>query len=199
MATEPIGIYAEQVAKRAAIVTNLSPAARHAHFPKIYAKPVPAPPSTEIMQSDMDALKRRCAKLEAQCVQLHIRVKELEERVPSQPIELPAVLSACPSAKEIVQLAAAVTGLRIDIMKGASRARPHVYPRHFAIWLVRECRWDMTWTQIAGLFGHRDHSTVGHALKKMETLIHTHPFTGWIGDKRVQDLLESQKAGRGAA
>lgn len=39
MSSAPIGIVAEQQAKREGLVSRLSPAARHRHFPRIYAKP----------------------------------------------------------------------------------------------------------------------------------------------------------------
>lgn len=48
MSADPIGIYAEQVAKRESAVSRLSPAARHAAFPKLYAKPYVAPGGTRI-------------------------------------------------------------------------------------------------------------------------------------------------------
>lgn len=39
MSDQPIGIYAEQTAKRAALVSRLSPMARHQAFPRLYRRP----------------------------------------------------------------------------------------------------------------------------------------------------------------
>ncbi len=181
MSNQPIGVYQALSTKRAAAVENISTTAKHAAFPTVYAKPVPIPSKAE----EIEALTRKCAKLEAENRRLRARVEVLE---------LPTILNGVPSGKDLVRIASAVTGLRVEIIEGASRSRPHVYPRHFAIWLVRQCRWDMTVQQIARLFGNRDHTSILHALRNVDKLKDEPPFRIWMADSRVQEIIKGRQA-----
>ncbi len=58
--------------------------------------------------------------------------------------------------------------IKISDMKTKKRTRQVAYPRHIAMYLIREMT-DLTLPEIGGHFGGRDHSTVIHACDKVDT------------------------------
>ena len=58
--------------------------------------------------------------------------------------------------------------IKISDMKTKKRTRQVAYPRHIAMYLIREMT-DLTLPEIGGHFGGRDHSTVIHACDKIDT------------------------------
>ena len=66
----------------------------------------------------------------------------------------------------IARTVAAATSLRLSDLKGTSRRRSTVLARSIAIYLIRE--WTgLSLEAIGQLFGHRDHTTVLHAYRKI--------------------------------
>ena len=66
----------------------------------------------------------------------------------------------------IAKTVAAATSLRLSDLKGSSRRRSTVLARSIAIYLIRE--WTgLSLEAIGQLFGHRDHTTVLHAYRKI--------------------------------
>ena len=71
-----------------------------------------------------------------------------------------------PTMAEIIAEVSEETGVSVSAMRGPSRYRIIVYPRHYAMWrMVQEDRW--TWAQI-GRFFNRDHTTVIWAWRQVE-------------------------------
>lgn len=70
------------------------------------------------------------------------------------------------SASEIMHLTAEAFETSIDQLKSSGRARKIVVPRQVAMYLIRETT-DLSLPEIGQLFG-RDHSTVIHAVQKIE-------------------------------
>jgi chromosomal replication initiator protein len=70
--------------------------------------------------------------------------------------------------EDILATVAAAFGLKVSDLTGPSRLRQAAWPRRVAMFLARELTRQTT-TEIGAAFGGRDHSTVIHALKKINT------------------------------
>jgi chromosomal replication initiator protein len=67
----------------------------------------------------------------------------------------------------ILQAASKLFGLSVDELLSASRTRPLVQARQTAMYVCRELT-DLSYPQIAKAFGKSDHTTVIHAVNKIE-------------------------------
>ena len=105
-----------------------------------------------------------------------------------------AALNKRMAINDVLAIAEAVVNLPLAVLKGPTRSRPHAWPRHFAIWLLREIRWDLSLSQIGAAFGGRDHTTILHALANVEKQLIVSPFRTWIADPRTQALLQTRGA-----
>jgi len=68
---------------------------------------------------------------------------------------------------ELLDEIAAILGFEVDALKGKSRQRPLVTARQIAMYVFREFT-DLSYPSIARLFGGRDHTTVIHAVEKIQ-------------------------------
>lgn len=86
---------------------------------------------------------------------------------------------------QIQELVALSYGVHPRIMTIASRDRAHAWPRQVAMYLTRQ----LTSRSLPsiGMSFHRDHSTVLYAVRKVEALMKTDPFT-------VADVLALREA-----
>lgn len=78
----------------------------------------------------------------------------------------------------------------VDDIQGQSRRRPLVTARQIGMYVCRELT-DLSYPAIADVFGGRDHTTVIHAVRKIETLMKERRQ---IYDQ-VTELIETIKAG----
>ena len=62
------------------------------------------------------------------------------------------------------------SGYSVDALRGKSRQRPLVTARQMAMYVFRELT-DLSYPGIARLFGGRDHTTVIHAVDKIQRLM----------------------------
>jgi chromosomal replication initiator protein len=90
---------------------------------------------------------------------------------------------------ELLAEIASILGFEIDALKGKSRQRPLVTARQIAMYVFRELT-DLSYPSIARLFGGRDHTTVIHAVEKIQRQ---------MGERKaiyeqVTDLLQRLKA-----
>ena len=76
------------------------------------------------------------------------------------------------SPEQIIKETAQHYGFTPDDLAGASRRQPLVLCRQVAMYLLRE-NTDLSLPRIGNLFGGRDHTTVMHALEKVQGLIRT--------------------------
>lgn len=98
-----------------------------------------------------------------------------------------------PPVQYLMELAAAVTGISVEILRSGAKARRFAWPRHFAMWLVHTRRWDLSTPQIGKVFGGRDHTTLLHAFQNVEKHRTDLPFAEWFADRRVQVILSAGK------
>jgi chromosomal replication initiator protein len=68
---------------------------------------------------------------------------------------------------ELLDEIARILGFEVDALKGKSRQRPLVTARQIAMYVFRETT-DLSYPSIARLFGGRDHTTVIHAVEKIQ-------------------------------
>jgi chromosomal replication initiator protein len=80
--------------------------------------------------------------------------------------------SRAPSSEVIRNLVANYYNIAVLDLSGKSRSRPLVHARQVAMYLCREMT-DATLIAVGGQFGGRDHSTVLHSCRKIDSLIKT--------------------------
>jgi chromosomal replication initiator protein len=85
--------------------------------------------------------------------------------------------------QEILEHTAAYFSLSVGDLLSKSRSRPLTQARHIAMYLMRECT-GLSLVKIGELFGGRDHTTVLHGIKKIETEMQARDQTF----SHVQDL-----------
>ncbi len=71
---------------------------------------------------------------------------------------------------ELLNEIAVILGYSVDSLRGKSRQRPLVTARQVAMYVFRELT-DLSYPAIARLFGGRDHTTVIHAVDKIQRLM----------------------------
>lgn len=71
---------------------------------------------------------------------------------------------------EMLNEMAVILGFSVDALRGKSRQRPLVTARQMAMYVFRELT-DLSYPAIARLFGGRDHTTVIHAVDKIQRLM----------------------------
>lgn len=79
-----------------------------------------------------------------------------------------------PSAPMILRAVARYRNVRLDALRGPSRARQIVIPRQEACWSIRR-RTDLSLPQIGLLLGGRDHTTVMHAVAEVDRRVAVSP------------------------
>jgi chromosomal replication initiator protein len=89
-----------------------------------------------------------------------------------------------PSPKQIIEEIAQYYGLSSSDLSGKRRSRDVVLPRQIAMYILRS-ELDLSFPQIGGHLGGRDHTTIMYGCDKVETLIHTKdPITQDISEMR---------------
>ena len=72
--------------------------------------------------------------------------------------------------EELLQDIASYLGYSVDALRGKSRQRPLVMARQIAMYVMRELT-ELSYPSLARLFGGRDHTTVIHAVEKVQRLM----------------------------
>lgn len=89
-----------------------------------------------------------------------------------------------PSPKQVIEEIAEYYGLRVDDLSGKRRSKDVVLPRQIAMYILRS-ELDLSFPQIGGHLGGRDHTTIMHGCEKVETLMQTKdPITQEISEVR---------------
>ena len=85
-----------------------------------------------------------------------------------------------PDCRDILNLAAKLMNLRPDDVLGNKRQPDMVLARQAAMYVCRS-KLGLSYPELGRAFGGRDHSTIIHAVRKIERLL--------VGDKRIRQLV----------
>ncbi len=129
--------------------------------------------SEPVVQALAEGLKGTVPELLGALVQL-----DVPARMDNKPIDAEAVREYLagrkggrqPRVHDIATLTARYFALKLGELRGSSRRRPVVAARDVAMYLAR-CLTGMSFQQIGGYFGGRDHTTVIHSCRKTEALL----------------------------
>ena len=174
MSAQPIGYVDELVERRESLVANLSPAAKHAAFPKLYAKPVPLPTDEAMFRSSIATLEREKASLIRVNAQLRDTIANLRgqieslaasagDRIPQRRNAPRAVIDAFLNALNAIRAGQGAKPSSFDDLVSPRRSRYYTAPRHVCMWLVRQLCTHYSLPMIGKVFGNRDHTTAMHA------------------------------------
>jgi hypothetical protein len=98
-------------------------------------------------------------------------VKYLRHKLIIEGEEAPEALKQMkPVAMIVVEVLQHFHGLTLEHMKGVTRKKMYILPRHIAMWEIKQQRPDMSFPAIGRWFGGRDHSSVCHAVSKIDRL-----------------------------
>lgn len=90
---------------------------------------------------------------------------------------------------ELLDEIAKILGFEVEALKGKSRQRPLVTARQIAMYVFRD-QTDLSYPSIARLFGGRDHTTVIHAVEKIQRQLSERK----VVFEQVTDLIQKLKA-----
>ncbi|NMB56583.1 chromosomal replication initiator protein DnaA [Candidatus Beckwithbacteria bacterium] len=96
----------------------------------------------------------------------NIVLQKLNQEIPAEKNLKPRVYI---NPKEIVSGVSKYFDLSINALYGPKRSKPIVVPRQFAMYLLKHDL-NMPYTEIGMMFGGRDHTTVMHAVEKIDKL-----------------------------
>ena len=171
---DELGIVTELQTKRAAAVERLSPAARHAAFPTVYAKPVPFDRGADHERQELHRLRLENTNLKAKISGLEVHVERLlvtQDKMAVQVARRITVNDAFPAAsvERIVNTVAKHWDVTPANLRSHSRVRQFSWPRHAAYRLILDFL-NLSTPNIGRYFGSRDHTTVLSGLKKARRL-----------------------------
>lgn len=179
---EPIGIYAEQTAKREALVARLSPAARHQAFPGIYRRPTGEATETQL-DPVSKALREENRMLRAENVRLRAK---LAAKVGIAAVGAPtmeAVIFCFIRTLAETEYSTETGRITLADLQSNRKSRPYSRPRHVAMWCVRKiCRY-ASLPMIAREFAKSDHTVVKHGCTRIQKKIDSDPFWRDIATK----------------
>jgi len=180
MTNQPIGEYQRIADKHSALASRMSPSALHAAFPGKYARPLPAPDHDDKLRTEIVRLNVSIAKLPQQNKRLRMENAALVRKA-----TIPSTPDAPPMMAAIVQeflIALADEEQTIDggpftivHLYGRGNSQKWTRPRHVAMWLCRQITGKTT-SEIAALFGGRDHTAVMHAVDRAQELMEEFPM-----------------------
>ena len=155
-----------------------------------YAYRAPALPPGEPAAVNLATaeIRTRIDRRREEIIAAHVEA-EAQREAAAELAKARAVRDALPRVDDLLRLAAEITGVPVPALKGQRRAREIAWPRHFAMWLIRECRRDLSYPMIARAIGGRDHTTVMHGLRNVQARRGHPPFRAWMEDWRVQAAL----------
>lgn len=187
MSSQPIGLYAEQLAKREGAVARLSPAARHQAFPKLYAQPLPRSDTSAELKEELlrlcadnrrlteenRILRGQIAAAMAEVDKLHTMA--LPANITPRRVTCGEVLAAYVKALEAAGYQVNGMPYTIENITSPRRMRGEAWPRLVAMWLcVKLCR-GATMAVIGHTFGGRDHTTILSGRRRAEPIMDAMP------------------------
>ena len=178
--SDSIGHYDHIIAKREEVVRNLSPAALHRNFPKLYAKPIPREATTVAdltpsLRAEIKELKQKVGELHAENGRLQVLIAELSKPLAKRrPITIPAVMEAFCLAMDAHGRFVEEQSWTLEDLKSARRSACYSSPRQVCMWLVYRIS-PSSWAKLAQAFGGRDHTTAIHACRRAREIMWLDP------------------------
>lgn len=187
-----IGIVRGLQERREAVVANLSPAAKHANFPKLFPRPAPdTTPAEKAERDKREKVERENSELKAEMIALRARLAETEERcrvlaVRGAPKVTTTDIVPVASIERIVRIVASHFDVKTEDIRGDARLRPFVRPRQACYRLMTDLLC-MSRPSI-GKFFYRDHTTVLSGLQTALRLHDTDPDWRARYDAALEEL-----------
>lgn len=199
MSAQPIGIVEALQAKREAVVSHLSAAARHAAFPGVYARPLPVPSEAANLREEVGRLQKLLRAAQSEIA----RMKETTEY---QSGELARYLNAeerskvlpvprNPTAPNVIRQfliefnAQAIVdgrdGLLMGDLTGPRRNMACAQPRQVAMWLCHKLCRNTSLPMIGHAFGGKDHTTVLHARDRAPRILTLRPDLATVAERVI--------------
>lgn len=175
------GTFRELRAKHDALVSRLSPTARHQAFPQTYARPIPREATkvgdpTQPLRAEIALLKEEIASVKRENGRLTILLQE-SSRPLWQRIEPPVreVMEAFCAAMNDAGRTVAGYPWTLDWLRTKRRIHPISHPRHVCIWLVSEICHSLSLPMIGAAFGGKDHTSIMYARQKAPGIMNRDP------------------------
>lgn len=131
-----------------------------------------------------------------------ITIRELMAPPPPRPSTFvytpPQVPSTALTVKEVIMLCCAEEGMSYQDIIGPSQTYRIAHPRQRFMWVVRKAKPNASLPEIGRRFGGRDHTTILHGIRKVESRLLAGPEEG-EKVKALLDALQSVEAPRDAA
>ena len=137
-------------------------------------------------------IRNRIDKRREELIAAHIEA-EAQREADLELAKVRAIRDRQPRLDELLQLAAQVTSVSVQSLKGQRRSRGIAWPRQFAMWLMCECRRDVSIPMIGRALGGRDHTTVAHGLRTVRAKQDHPAFKAWMDDQRVREALSKSE------
>ena len=216
MSAEPLGIAADLAQKREAIAARLSPAARHRHFPTVYAQPAPVADDRESLKTKIKALQGRLDEAKAKIRELSTENERLrDDNALLVQKGLRAMVESPEEGLEFLRHVRAIDvinafcqglnryGFRVEDefwtlehMRSARRSRNLARPRQVCMWTVTQVCKHLSLPSIGHSFGGRDHTTIMFGRDRAHEVIREMPLLGHVArevmDKFRQPTLETK-------
>lgn len=161
------------VERRESAMRNLSAAAKHQAFPRLYAKPVALPDPTKPLLEQLHAQGLRIKRLEAENERL--KGKFLADAKLAARITVNDVLDEYCKALTSLGFTLEDRTITIADLRGQRKARHFVYPRHVAMWLTRRICKHLSLPRLGAALDGRDHTSVMHGCQRAPTIMDENP------------------------
>ncbi len=95
------------------------------------------------------------------------------------------------SVQNIMKIVASNFQITLEDMKSSKRQQKFVNPRHIALYICHELT-EYTYTELGNEFGGRDHSSIMHAVEKVEEKIKTDSNTKQMINLLIKEIKENK-------
>lgn len=154
------------------VQTNLAPATIPPLSPRAkLVKVAPRPSLPELVKAEVEAALSRATAIETELMGLEATLR-----------------ASRPTLRGLLELVQRVTGVAYVEIVGPRRSKYVAWPRHFAMWLIKLKRPDLSLPTIGKAFDC-DHTTVMYGLGKVAERRGEAPYTQWFAHPDVIALV----------
>ena len=175
------GTFNELRAKHDALVSRLSPAARHQAFPDRYVRPIPREAKTVVdptqpFRAEIALLREELAATKRENGRMTILLQELSR--PMRHRLEPSIRDVLDEFCRVMNDAGRnINGepWNMNWLRTKRRMYPVSHPRHVCMWLVREICVSLSLPMIGAALGGMDHTSIMHGCKKAQSIMDADP------------------------